>query len=112
MTIQMVEGVPGDIVTASDQVAGLGGVGETAHVAFAPEQAGADVEGAACVQRLQSVGPGVGGAGGNVVKGEADGRSGQVQSRRAAMRQPGEAAAQLALQADVGGIGLDHIASA
>jgi len=108
----MAEGVAGDLMSAPDQVADFRGGGETTHVPFLAEQSGADVEGAACIMRFQGLGAGMGGAGGDVVEGEADGRAGQVQAGRAAVSQSGEATAQLALQAEVRGIGLDHIASA
>ncbi|MNS96007.1 hypothetical protein D3C72_1302880 [compost metagenome] len=112
MTIQVAEGVSGDLVPASDQVAHLGGVGEAPHVSALTEQAGADVEGAERALRLERLGSSVAGAGGDVVEGEADGRPGQVQPCGTPVRQAGEAATQFALEGDVGRVGLDHIASA
>ena len=112
VAVQMAEGMARDLMAASDQIADLAAVGKAAHVSVLPEQADADIEGSPRVMRLQRLGPGVSGAGGDVVEGEADGRSGQAQARRAPVRQSGEAAAQLALQADVRRVRLDHIASA
>ncbi|MNR14871.1 hypothetical protein D3C85_1313690 [compost metagenome] len=112
VAVQMAEGVARDFMATPDQVADLGGVGKVAHVALLSEKTGADVEGAACFMGLQHPRAGMSRAGGDVVEGEADGRAGQVQAGRAAMRQSGETAPQLALQAEVRGVGLDHIASA
>ena len=112
VAVQVAEGVARDLMATPDQVADLGGVGKAAHVAFLSEKTGADVEGSTRLMGLQRLGAGMSRAGGDVVEGEADGRAGQVQARRATMRQSGEAATQLALQAEVRGVGLDHIASA